>query len=136
MAKTGGGVHLKKFKISGHKFHENHQMYSRHREFCANPPLLTNLLEASARQVVIRAGRQTELDGIIPGHLKLLVKAGDSGFALSMTRPNEVEATFLGGWQALEQVTEYAVTVNFILLTPTPFAEADVIDALSPEAVR
>jgi hypothetical protein len=143
---------LKKFKISDHKFHGRHvhqdslskdltrpdpqQAFSHHRSYQASQPLLPAQLEKAARLVISHAAQLTEVEGIIPGHLKLLIKAGDSGLVLSMTRPDKLDITSYGHWFDLSFIENYAVTINFILLIPAAFPEDEYLESLTPEKVK
>lgn len=121
---------MKKFKISDHK-----QSFSYQRQYQASSPVSTALLEKSAGQVLRKAGQLVAVDGIIPGHLKLLIKSGDSGLILSMTRPDNIDRTCIGQWTGYDFIGNYDITINFNLLMPAAFSEDELLGALQPEKI-
>lgn len=127
---------MKKFKISDQKFHpDSRQSFSCHRGYQTASPLPTALLIKAAEQVVRHAGQLAAIEGIIPGHLKLLIKSGDSGLILSSTRLDHVEKTSIGQWPELVFIENYHVTINFNLLIPVDFSEDEILEALQPDKI-
>jgi len=139
---------LKRFKISDHKFHGRHihqdglcrdltrpdpqQSFSCHRLYQSSSPVSTALLEKNAEEVIRHAGQRSAVEGIIPGHLKLLIKSDNSGLILSMTRPDSLDKAFLGQWSDLSDIKNYEVTINFNLVIPAVFSEEEYLEALTP----
>ena len=139
---------MKEFKISNHKSHGRHirqdqaaamvesaAIFSRHRVYRTDVAITRWQLEAAAQRLIQAAGAEASVEGIIPGHLKLLVKAGESGMVLSMTRMDTIDESFFGGWEVLEDLTEYELTVNFLLLTSADFDEATIMGEMEPQKI-
>jgi len=122
---------MKKFKITEHK-----QSFSCHRQYQASTPVKADLLVKCAEQVIRQAAQFSAIDGIIPGHLKLLIKSGDSGLILSMTRLDKIDKTCIGFWPDLDFIDNYDVTINFNLLIPAAFAQDEFLAAFMPEKLN
>lgn len=140
---------MKKFRISDHKFHGRHVhhtppalaeannagVFSCHRSYRSDKAIPRILLEAAARRLLTESGSTVAVEGIIPGHLKLLLKSGQAGMVLSMTRPEAVDASSFGGWADLDRISEYEVTVNFLLLEQNSFDVETVLGVLEPQTI-
>jgi hypothetical protein len=112
---------------------ESARVFSRHRIFRSERPVPARILEAAAQDLLRACGQASVVEGIIPGHLKLLVKSGPAGLALSMTRIDTIDRTAFGGWEDLADSREYELTVNFHVMVPVSFDEATIMLGLDPE---
>lgn len=52
-------------------------------------------IDANGTELLINS-LSAAIDGIIPGHLKLLIKSGDGGLILSMPRSDNIDKTCFG----------------------------------------
>ena len=75
-------------------------------------------------QVLLEASRRVEVEGIIPGHLKALLKSGEAHAVLSVTRPGHCDRTCP---QLPEEPRTWALTVNLISAVRPEEDPADVV---------
>lgn len=106
------------------------------RDYYSETPIDGEWLTQAARQLLEQIGTLVAIDDIIPGHLKLLLKAGEDGIMMSMTRIGSIDEVALSQWPPSESLSAYSMTVNFLLLTPADINEEDVMSAAAPASVE
>ena len=99
---------------------------SRSRSFACAPALTPQALRARAERCFLRLGEKLGVDGIILGHIKGVLEAGDGSLSLSVTRVGTVDVTELGRWDALGRVENYTMTVNIMSLVAPSIYEDDL----------
>jgi len=89
-------------------------------------------LRQRAEQLFLILGSRADLDGIIPGHIKGVISApGGEKLGISVTRPDAVDFVPAGGWETLETLDTFTMTVNIMLLSDVGITEADLFRGIS-----
>lgn len=96
------------------------------RSFRPESELSTQELRARGERCILRLGELLGADGIVAGHIKGIIEAGEGSLALSLTRVGAVDVTELGYWGTLKQVRAYTMTVNVISLVSADITEDDL----------
>ncbi len=99
---------------------------SRSRSITPEAPLSPQTLRERGERCFLRLGEMLGVDGIILGHIKGVIEAGDASLSLSMTRVGVVDVTPIGGWEALERVERFDMTVNIMSLVAAGIFEDDL----------
>ena len=108
------------------------RIISRQCRFQAECAIPASALVQAADALLREIGQLAAIEGIIPGHLKLLIKTGQAGLAMSMTRLDVVDSTQFGGWENVESLSDYEATINVHLLSPVLLDEANLLSGLEP----
>ena len=68
--------------------------------------------------------------GVILGHIKALLRCGESGIAFSITRLDAVDRTVIGTWPPSGPEGEWSLTVNVLSLVHTGVVTGERLEKL------
>jgi len=83
-----------------------------------NSPVSRLSLEKALRDLFLELSRHVLTDGIVPGHLKGILKVDSATFFISVTREDSTDESQNEVWENLDAVACAELTVNLLSVLP------------------
>ena len=89
-------------------------------------------LTQRAEKLFLALGEKADFEGIIPGHIKGVISApGGEKLGASVTRPSAVDFVPAAGWEKLDTLDSFTITVNIMLLSDVGITEEDLFRGIA-----